>query len=212
MVTAKEVPPGGAGEIKATFKSKGYNGSVKKTFTVKSNDPDNSQVRLRLVGKVISEVNVTPRYINFGTVNKNQQPEPKELEITFREGNKIKLLSVDTESDAIVLTNTTIGRMTLFFSMTASITSGTPWPRASRARKYIIGPTIRPPMTGIIIRMGIETEKRLSGLMSAVRQKTCWIKPMICLKKSAPKPASTPTNAAIIVVSVEGLTPSFSRG
>ncbi len=60
MVTTKDVPPGGAGEIKATFKSKGYNGAVKKTVTVETNDPKNRMVRLSLAGKVLAEVAVTP--------------------------------------------------------------------------------------------------------------------------------------------------------
>ena len=103
MVTAKEVPPGGAGEIKAIFKSKGYNGSVTKTFTVASNDPKNSTVRLKLTGKVVTDVNVEPRYINFGTVNKNQISESRALKITFREGRKIKIKDVRSESQAVVL-------------------------------------------------------------------------------------------------------------
>jgi len=103
LVTAKEVPPGGAGEIKTTFKSKGYNGSVTKTFTVDSNDPKKSQVRLKLTGKVVTEVNVEPRYINFGTVKKNRTHEVRQLKISFREGKKIRIKDVRTESRAVTL-------------------------------------------------------------------------------------------------------------
>jgi hypothetical protein len=104
LVTAKEIPPGGVGEVKATFRSKGYQGQVKKTFTVETNDPDSQGVRLVLSGKVVSEVTVTPRYVNFGNVSREKLPPPKELEITFREGKDIELKEVRSESDSIVLT------------------------------------------------------------------------------------------------------------
>ncbi len=104
MVTAKEVPPGGAGEIKTVFRSKGYNGPVKKTFTVLTNDPKNKQVRLKLKGKVTSEVTAEPRYLNFGNVKKDQPPSPLQLKIGFREGKQLHIKEVYSDSKAIVLT------------------------------------------------------------------------------------------------------------
>ena len=62
MVTAKEIPPGGVGEVKITFRSKGYQGKTKKAVTVETDDPDNQRVRLSVSGEVVSEVTVQPRY------------------------------------------------------------------------------------------------------------------------------------------------------
>ena len=43
-------------------------------------------------------------------------------------------------AEASALTIVTCGRIRPPFSATASITSGTPWPRASRAKRWISGP------------------------------------------------------------------------
>jgi len=104
LVTTKDVPPGGAGEIKATFKSKGYSGSVKKTVTVETNDPNNRTVRLSLKGKVTAEVVVTPRYVNFGSIQKEDPRKPKELKIEFRKGKKIRVKEVRSENPAVLVT------------------------------------------------------------------------------------------------------------
>jgi hypothetical protein len=104
LVTTKDVPPGGAGEIKATFKSKGYNGAVKKTVTVETNDPKNRMVRLSLAGKVLAEVAVTPRYVNFGSVKKDDPRKKMKLEIEFQKDRKIKIKEVSSESEAVIVT------------------------------------------------------------------------------------------------------------
>lgn len=103
MVSAKEIPPGGVGEVKATFRSKGYHGKVKKALTVETNDPDNPRVRLSLFGEVISEVMVTPRYINFRRVNRDKRPKPIKLEIKLREGKGLKIREVSADNPAILL-------------------------------------------------------------------------------------------------------------
>jgi len=104
LVTAKEVPPGGAGEIKATFKTKGFQGPAKKSFTVQTNDPDNKRIKLTLKGKVISEVTVEPRYLNMGTVNKDERPEPVSMTVKLRQGKGLKIKDVKVDSEAVVLT------------------------------------------------------------------------------------------------------------
>jgi len=103
LVTTKDVPPGGAGEIKATFKSKGYSGSVKKSVTVATNDPENPTVRLTLKGKVVAEVTVDPRYVNFGNVQKDKLPDPKKLEIELREGKGLRIEGVRSENPSILV-------------------------------------------------------------------------------------------------------------
>ena len=103
MVTAKEIPPGGVGEVKATFRSKGFQGKVKKSLTVETNDPDNRQVRLSIFGEVIAEVMVSPRHVNFRNVVKDNLPEPIRLEINVREGRGLKIQEVSADHPSIVL-------------------------------------------------------------------------------------------------------------
>lgn len=103
MVTAKEIPPGGVGEVKATFSSKGYQGTVKKSLTVETNDPDNPKVSLSILGEVIAEVMVTPRHVNFRNVSKDAPPKPIRLEVRVREGKGLKIQDVSADNPAIVL-------------------------------------------------------------------------------------------------------------
>ena len=55
-------------------------------------------------------------------------------------------------AEANAFTATTRARITPPRSATAAITSGTPWPLASRAKNQIRGPTSRPPIAGITRR------------------------------------------------------------
>jgi len=103
LATAKDVPPGGVGEVKATFLSKGFQGKVKKTLTVETNDPDNPRTGLSIFGEVIAEVMVTPRNINFRNVSKDSPPKPIHLEIKLREGKGLKIKEVSTDNPSIVL-------------------------------------------------------------------------------------------------------------
>jgi len=103
LVSAKEIPPGGVGEVKATFRSKGYQGKVTKAITVETNDPDNPNVRLSILGEVIAEVMVTPRHVNFRNVNKGALPKPIRLEVRVLEGKGLKIQQVSADNPAIVL-------------------------------------------------------------------------------------------------------------
>lgn len=103
MVTTKALPPGGVGEIKATFKSKGYQGKVKKAVTVETNDPDKSRVKLTLAGKVVADVTVEPRRLSLGTVNRNDPPKPVKLKIKLRDGRGLRIKEVKSDRDSLVL-------------------------------------------------------------------------------------------------------------
>jgi hypothetical protein len=103
LVSAKEIPPGGVGEVKATYKSKGAQGKVKKSITVETNDPDNPRVSLTIFGEVTAEVMVKPRYVNFRNVSKANPPRPIPLEIRLREGEGLKIKQVSADNPSIVL-------------------------------------------------------------------------------------------------------------
>ena len=103
MVTAKEIPPGGVGEVKATFQSKGYQGTVKKSVTVETNDPHNARVSLSIAGEVLSDVTVQPRHFNFRNVSRDSRPAPIPLEISLREGRGLKIKEVSADNAFILL-------------------------------------------------------------------------------------------------------------
>ena len=117
MVTAKEVPPGGVGEIKAVFRSKGYNGPVRKMFTVVSNDPEKREMKLKLFGKVTSEVTAEPRYLNFGKVKKDQPAVPMQLKIRFQEGKNLRIKDIYSDSKSIVITKQEMDEKRAIFSV-----------------------------------------------------------------------------------------------
>ncbi|UCH36437.1 MAG: DUF1573 domain-containing protein [Armatimonadota bacterium] len=63
LVTDKEVPPGGEGRVKATFRTTNYKGTQRKSIYVETNDPEQSQVTLRLNGEVKAQIEATPSLI-----------------------------------------------------------------------------------------------------------------------------------------------------
>ena len=104
LVTEEEVPPGGTGEITATFHTKGIQGAVKKGLSVESNDPENRLVRLTIGGNVVAEVAVEPRYLDWGTLQPGDSPQPKKLKIRFLKGRGLRLEKIQSESPSVVLT------------------------------------------------------------------------------------------------------------
>lgn len=51
-VAPKKIAPNESGEIEAIFYPRGYNGRVKKTFYISSNDPTTPTVKLVLIASV----------------------------------------------------------------------------------------------------------------------------------------------------------------
>jgi len=68
LVTEKNIPPGGKGEIKANFDSTRFRGAISKTIYVYSNDPAQPVMQLHIKGKVLEVVSIKPAQINFGKV------------------------------------------------------------------------------------------------------------------------------------------------
>jgi hypothetical protein len=104
LVSEEAIPPGGTGEIQATFHAKGFQGKVKKGLTVVTNDPEHELVRLTIGGKVVSEVSVEPGYLNWGTIQPGDAPRPRKLSIRLLEGRDVRLEEVRSESPSVVLT------------------------------------------------------------------------------------------------------------
>ena len=73
LVSKKNIKPGEAGEIKATFDTKRYSGKQGKNIYVSTNDPDNRTVKLRLEVNVKTAGHFQPRYLRFGRVLRGEE-------------------------------------------------------------------------------------------------------------------------------------------
>ncbi len=110
LVSDEEVSPGKTGEIKATLLTEGFQGDVKKSLLVESNDPGNELVRLTIAGKVLPEVTVEPRYLHWEDVKPGEPVEPRKLSIRFVEGRGLGLEKIFSESPSVVLTKGSEGK------------------------------------------------------------------------------------------------------
>ena len=106
-------------------------------------------------------------------------------------------------ADASAFTTVTGGRMRPPFSATATMTSGTPWPRASRAKRCTSGPYSSPPMTGTTSTNHGPSHGKVE-LDALPNWPNCsWpvashVKPKIIQRNpTAPKPAPPPTTRAM---------------
>jgi len=67
-IASRLIEPGKKGEIKVTFDSTNFAGSISKTVFIHSNDPQTPIFSLILQGSVSEEIAVTPRQLNLGTI------------------------------------------------------------------------------------------------------------------------------------------------
>ena len=76
---------------------------MQQSVAVETNDPNNRAVRLTMKGTVTAEVTVTPRYVNFGSVTKEDPRKPIELRIECRPDRKIRIREVRSMNPAILV-------------------------------------------------------------------------------------------------------------
>ncbi|GAB4170144.1 MAG: DUF1573 domain-containing protein [Geothermobacteraceae bacterium] len=73
LVAEREIPPGGTGEVRATFDSTRFHGGVVKTIYLYSNDPTRKLVQFHLRGTVQEEISVSSRSIIVGPLAPGQE-------------------------------------------------------------------------------------------------------------------------------------------
>ncbi|GAX59554.1 2-nitropropane dioxygenase [Candidatus Scalindua japonica] len=95
ILSDKIIPPGETGEIKTTFNTGSYRGKVKKSITVKSNDPDNLSYMLTISGEITELITTDPKRINFGSVYIGVKTE-KTITVTSDSDFKINKVAPST--------------------------------------------------------------------------------------------------------------------
>ncbi len=100
LLSAKELAPGEWGELKTTFNSKGFQGSVTKTIVVYSNDPDQQKARFRLQGEVQKELLVSPRRLQFSAI-KDKAPFAATINLRNDGTSNIFLSDLKTTSEEL---------------------------------------------------------------------------------------------------------------
>lgn len=89
------IPPGGEGKITLKLNLKGYQGDVKKTATVTSNDPQNGKLILVMQGRVKSLIDVRPG-TNITFRGLADQQRETVLEIVATPPNKFQIQKTET--------------------------------------------------------------------------------------------------------------------
>ena len=102
MTSDKTIPPGGEGEIKVTLNPKGKKGPVNKTITVRTNDPENAQVPLKIKANVIGALQTDPLKVDFGTVDRGSAASVV-LTAWLREDLEGKITEAKTASPKVVV-------------------------------------------------------------------------------------------------------------
>ena len=67
LLSSDRLAPGEWGELKTRFNSRGFQGTVNKTVTLYSNDPEQPTTKFRLHAKVLKELFVQPKRLRFSS-------------------------------------------------------------------------------------------------------------------------------------------------
>lgn len=70
-VSSTTIQPGKKGEIRTSFNSTNFYGSLTKSIVVETNDPKTPAYNLSLNGTIIEEIEVNPKQLNFGRMKVN---------------------------------------------------------------------------------------------------------------------------------------------
>ena len=102
LLSQKQIPPGGVGQIEAALKTEGNSGRIEKTVTVTTNDPRQSQIILNLAATIEPEFNISERAVYFGSVPKGKEVV-REIEIRVPPEKSVKLLSAESTDAQVVV-------------------------------------------------------------------------------------------------------------
>lgn len=69
LLSEKVIPPGGSGELKASFDSTRFRNNISKTIYLYSNDPVNPVLQLHIKGRVLETIAIEPAQVHFGSIS-----------------------------------------------------------------------------------------------------------------------------------------------
>jgi hypothetical protein len=101
LVSEKVIPPGGKGEVKATFDSSRRAGKQTKTITVTSNDPKEPTAKLSITGLVEHYIQIKPDRVNLGTVFRGETVEQTIRIIPPQVRPNLKITNVETNQEFV---------------------------------------------------------------------------------------------------------------
>lgn len=103
VVSNRNIPPQGGGEVKAIFDTTGYRGFDKKNVYVQSNDTITPLVKLQIRGVIkTGEVSMSPKRIDFGVLRKEER-ENKKLDVAVVGDEDLKILKTETSSENLYI-------------------------------------------------------------------------------------------------------------
>ena len=102
VVSTDRLTPGSTGTLKVTLNAKSFGGPVKKTITVKSNDPAHPSSVIELTGFVVQQIEVEPQSFWFKDAEVGRATT---VSATLRNAGKVpvKLLKVSTALDGLTV-------------------------------------------------------------------------------------------------------------
>ncbi len=102
----KEIPPGGQGDITATYHTKGRPGHATKIITISSNDPVNPNYQLKLDMTVIRDIDIQPDKVYLYNVQHGQS-QTSTIHIKGKPDLLLKILSAQSANGVVTVTSIT---------------------------------------------------------------------------------------------------------
>lgn len=84
-VSMRSVAPGKNSEIRVSFNSANFTGSINKSVSIQTNDPKTPTYTLIMKGKVFEEINVSPKQLNLGEIKIGTR---KDVTVTVQNSGK----------------------------------------------------------------------------------------------------------------------------
>ncbi len=96
LISSKVVPPGGSGEIKVSFSSKSFQGEIKRSVQVFSNDPDKGTYILNIKSNVRAFIEANPNNVDFGSL-KNGETVSRKIAVKNLTNEPLTIKEVKTD-------------------------------------------------------------------------------------------------------------------
>ncbi len=101
-VSSRSVAPGKSSDIHATFNSTNFSGNIIKSIMVQTNDPARPVYTMTLKGKVIEEIEVSPKQMNLGSIKIGIRKEA-DIKIENRSKQPLVITSVKSTTPLIIV-------------------------------------------------------------------------------------------------------------